>query len=979
MAVRPGGAGLPGRPRLFAPAAVIVLLLLVLGGVYVSQYTDYLWFKEAQHANVFSTVLKTKLLLFFVFGLLMAAVIGANVAIAYRNRPPFQPVSLEQQNLERYRVAIEPYLVWVLVVISAFFGVFAGLSAASRWQTWLLFAHGTSFGVKDEQFGKDISFFTFDYPFYRFLLGFVLVVLILSLLATTVTHYLFGGIRLQTAGEKLSVAARVHLSVVVGLVVAAKAVAYYLDRYGLAFSTRGFVQGGAGYTDVHAVLPAKTMLMIIAALCAILFFANVIVRNVLLPSGALALLVLSAIGVGGIYPFFVQTYQVKPNEVTKESTYIQRNIDATRQAYQIADVQRSQYKAVSTASNADIRDDKFTIPNIRLLDPNLLGPTFRQLQTIRPNYYGFNTSLDIDRYTVDGKTQDYVVAVRELDQSRLPAGQRNWINTHLTYTHGNGLVAAPANTFDAQGEPVFTVKNVPVEGPGGAFDITRPQIYYGEKSPEYSIVDTKQEEIDGPESSDSSNEDTFRYDGVGGVKLNTGFRKLLFALKFRDKNILLSSALTKDSKLMFIRNPADRVQKLAPFLKLDEDPYPAVVNGRILWIVDGYTTSSGYPYSQRTTLGKATTDSRSGNRKVDDTVNYIRNSVKATVDAYDGTVKLYTWDDKDPVLKTWAKAFPKLLLPKDQISDDLKAHFRYPEDYFKVQRTLLSKYHVTDPGVFYGGKDFWDIPGDPTESATELINSATSTTSSSSSTTTPVANSGPPQAPYYVLLQMPGESVARFALTTAFVANNGTNLTAFAAVSSDPGDDYGKIQLLELPKNTVIDGPGQVANTFESNKTVSTALSLLRQGGSEVKLGNLLTLPVGGGLLYVEPVYTQARKDPKFPLLASVIVSFGKEVAFQPTLSAALDELFGSGAGAGVPGPSTSPSPGTSPPASNVKALIAAAQKAYDDGQAALKRGDFTAYGQAQARLKAALDQLAARAGATATTSTASPTPSPSP
>jgi uncharacterized membrane protein (UPF0182 family) len=954
VSVRTGGPVLPGRPRLFAPVIVVVLLLLVLGGVFVSLYTDLLWFRETGFSAVFTTVLQTKVLLFFVFGLLMAAVVGVNIAVAYRVRPPFRPMSLEQQNLERYRVAIEPYLLPVLLVVSGVFGIFAGLSAAGRWRTWLLWRNAQPFGEVDPQFHKDISYFTFTYPFQRFVLGFVLVVLILSLLASAVTHYLFGGVRLQTTGEKISVAARVHLSVLIGLVVLGKAVAYWLDRYGLAFSLRGIVQG-AGYTDVHAVLPAKTMLAGIAVICAVLFFANIAVRNVLLPAGALGLLVISAIVVGGIYPAVVQKFQVAPNAVVREGPYIQRNIDATRRAYQIEDAVVSSYPAVSTATQAALRGDKGTIPNARLLDPNILGPSFKKAQGIR-NYFGFNSSLDIDRYTVAGKTQDYVVAARELDQSQLRSDQQNWINLHLTYTHGNGFVAAPANQTADDGLPNFTVKNIPMTGPT-ELALEHSQIYYGENSPDYSIVDTKQAEIDGP-GGDTTSQATITYSGPGGVKLDSGFRKLLYALKFKEKNILLSGSLTKDSKLMYIRSPKDRVAKVAPFLQLDGDPYPAVVDNQLLWIVDGYTTSAGYPYSQRTQLGEATTDSRSS-AAVNAEVNYIRNSVKATVDAFTGKVKLYTWDETDPVLKTWKAAFPGKVLPKSEISSGLMAHVRYPEDFFKVQRELLAHYHVTQPTAFYGGEDFWQVPADPTRTATQVLNGTASASTSTGD------NSGPSQPPYYVLLQFPGRTTSAFSLTSTFVARGNSNLTAFASVSSDPAD-YGKIRVLQLPKNTAIPGPGQVANQFESTSAVSKSLSLLRTGGSEVVLGNLLTLPVGQGLLYIEPVYTQSKNEPKYPILNSVIVSFGNKIAYENTLAAALDSLFGKGTGVVV-----GPSPGPTPTGKNLAAEIAAAQKAYDDGQAALQRGDFAGYGAAQARLKAALDRLASSAG--------SPSPTPSP
>ena len=970
MAVRNPGVGLPARPRLLVPVLVIAAVVLILGGVAVSLYTDLLWFREVDYSKVFVTVLRTKILLFVVFGLLMAVLVGANIAIAYRVRPPFRPMSLEQQNLERYRVAVEPYLLPVLLLSSGVFGLFAGLSAASRWQVWLLWRNATSFGQTDAQFHKDISYFAMVYPFQRFLLGFVLTAVILALLAAAATHYLFGGLRLQTAGDKVSPAARVHLSVLLGVVVLLKAVAYWLDRYGLAFSSRGVVQG-ASYTDVNSVLPAKTILVGIAVICALLFFANIVARNILLPAGALALLVISAILIGGLYPAYTQQFRVKPNEVQREAPYIQRNIDASRLAYAIDAAQIEQYAAKTDVSQAALRGDVGTIPNARLLDPNVLGPTFAQFQSIK-QYYGFNASLDIDRYTIDGDTKDYIVAARELEQNRLSSDQRNWINLHLTYTHGNGFVAAPANTFDAStGRPIFAVGNIPASAPDGTdspITIDEPRIYYGEQSPDYSIVDTAQAEIDGPAGKGDA-QATNHYGGSGGIKLDSTARKLLFALKFREKNFLLSNALNSDSKLMYLREPRARVQKVAPFLTLDKDPYPAVVDGKILWIVDGYTTSSGYPYAQRSSFGDVTADSTNrGQGLAQRQVNYIRNSVKATVDAYTGKVTLYTWDDKDPVLRTWAKAFPGIMTPKDKVSPELESHFRYPEDLFKVQREILAKYHVTDPKAFFNKADFWDVPADPATQANSAINSATTSTINPNAT-------GPAQPPYYAVLQLPGvNGKPSFSLTSSFVARGNTNLAAFAAVSSDPGT-YGQIRVLQVPRNTVINGPGQVASLYEARQEISSALSLLRQGGSRVVLGNLLTLPVGGGLLYLEPVYTQASSGLQYPLLQDVIVSFGDKIVFQPTLSAALDALFGKGASSVLPSPGPSASPVPTAPGSDLAAAIAEADAAFRAGEAALKNGDFAAYGDAQKRLGAALARAAALSGK----SGASPSPSPSP
>jgi len=970
VAVRTPGAGLPARPRLLAPALVVVALLLVFGGVGVALFTDLLWYRQIGFSAVFSTVLQTKLLLFLAFGLLMAVLVGANIAVAYKSRPPFRPMSLEQQNLERYRVAVEPYLLPVLLLASGVFGLFAGLSAASRWQVWLLWRNATSFGEKDAQFGKDISYFAMTYPFQRFLLGFLLTAVVLSLLAAAATHYLFGGLRLQTVGDKVSPAARAHLSVLLGVVVLLKAVGYYLDRFGLAFSERGRVQG-ASYTDVNAVLPAKSILVGIAVICALLFFANIVVRNILLPAGALALLVISAVVIGGIYPAYTQQFRVKPNELQRESKYIDRNIEATRKAYQIDDVKTMQYDAKATATQAQLRGDKGTVPNIRLLDPNVLSDTFRQFQGLRA-YYAFSESLDIDRYDLGDGLEDYVVAVRELNTAGLRDQQRNWINEHLVYTHGNGIVLAPANEVNAQGQPNFVVGDLPVKAPK-ELPVTEPRVYFGEGTVDYSVVKTQQDESDGPVGA-SGEEADYNYGGDGGVQLSGPVRRLAYALKFREKNLLLSSALSKESRIMYIREPRARVAKVAPFLKLDGDPYPAVVKGKIVWIVDGYTTSAGYPYSQRTTLGAVTADSqtRGSARLPDQSVNYIRNSVKATVDAFTGDVKLYQWDAEDPILKTWSKAFDGIITPKSEIPSELVEHFRYPEDFFKVQRDLLGRYHLTKAAEFFQGEDYWQVPGDPSSRVTANADTNRDPAAAAGS----LFNAGqgaPDQPPYYVVQQFPGTNKATFSLTSAFVALRRQNLTAVASVSSDP-DDYGTIRVLELPDTVTVNGPQQVANQFGSDARVRDDLLPLERGNSDVVVGNLLTLPVGGGLLFIEPIYVRARSDNSFPSLQLVLAAFGEKVASAPTLAEALDELFGAGAATPPtsPPPSGQPQPTASPSAAvDVASAVAAADQAFREGQEALKRGDFAAYGEAQKRLQAALAQLAKLAGGSA-----SPSPS---
>jgi uncharacterized membrane protein (UPF0182 family) len=737
--------------------------------------------------------------------------------------------------------------------------------------------------------------------------------------------------------DRTTVAARLQLSVLLGGVVLLKAVAYWFDRYALALKESKIITG-LTYTDVNAVLPAKAILSGLAIVCALIFFAHIIRRSWVLPAAGTALLVISSVLIAGLYPAAIQNFQVKPSESSKEAPFIQRNIESTRAAYGLEDVAVADYQATLSTSSGQLANDAATIANIRLMDPNVLSATFRQLQQIRP-YYSFPESLDVDRYTVNGVKRDVVVAVRELNIEGNPS--RNWINDHLVYTHGFGFVAAYGNERDADGKPSFTVGDLPPTGTLGKFE---PRVYFGENVPDYSIIGGVKTdapvEFDYPDDASPNGQKNYTYSGSGGVPVGSLLNKVVFALKYQEQRILLSSLINKDSKILFERNPRDRVAKVAPWLTLDGDPYPALVDGKILWIIDGYTTSAGYPYSRQTSLSNATADALTANSasvaaQRNQTVNYIRNSVKATVDAYDGTVTLYQWDDKDPVLKTWSKAFPGAITPKSEISKDLLDHIRYPEDLFRVQRDILSSYHVKTAAAFYGGQDFWRVPRDPST----------------------FGGNASAQPPYYLTLQMPGAKTPAFLLTTPFVPRGGReNLSAFAVVNSDPGPDYGKISVLQLPRNTNIAGPSQVASNFEAKPEVANSLSLLRRGGSDVVLGNLLTLPVGGGLLYVQPVYVKATSNTSaYPLLQKVLVSFGDQIGYDDTLKGALDQVFGGNSGTTSGKTTTNGSTGVTTNSSLANSL-ASAKKAYADGLAALARGDFAEYDKAQKRLKSALD-----------------------
>jgi len=923
-----------------SPLALTIGILVILGGIFTAAsgfYADWLWFKSVNYTKTWSTILGTKAILFVITGLITALLVMFNVLLAYKRRPLYVPISVEADNLERYRAQVEPIRRGLFIggFIALFY--FAGTSGSTMWRSWLLFKNSTEFGVKDPQFNMDISFFAFRLPFWQTLIGWAISTLVLSIIGSLVVHYLYGGIRLQVREDRTTVAARVQLSVLLGLVVLLKAVAYWFDRYALALKDSKLITG-LTFTDVNAVLPAKAILAGIALVCALLFFANIVRRSWVLPAAGTALLVISSVLIAGLYPAAIQTFQVKPSESSKEAPFIQRNIDATRAAYGLENVTVSDYQATLTTSAGQLTKDAATISNIRLMDPNVISATFRQLQQIKP-YYTFPESLDIDRYTVDGVKRDAVVAVRELNINGNPS--RNWINDHLVYTHGFGFVAAFGNTRDADGKPSFVVGNLPPTKGLGDFE---PRVYFGENVPDYSIIGgvktNSPVEFDYPDDTSANGQKNYTYSGSGGVPIGSLLNKVVFALKYQEQRILLSSLINKDSKILFERNPRDRVAKVAPWLTLDGDSYPALVDGRIVWIIDGYTTSAGYPYSRQTTLSNATSDALTANSasitaQGNESINYIRNSVKATVDAYSGKVTLYQWDEKDPVLKTWSKAFPGIVQPKAAISKQLLEHIRYPEDMFRVQREVLSSYHVKTASAFYGGQDFWRVPRDP------------STFGANASA----------QPPYYLTLQMPGEAKPEFALTTPFVPRGGReNLSAFAVVNSDSGPNYGKITVLQLPRSTNVAGPSQVASNFEAKPEVANSLSLLRQGGSDVVLGNLLTLPVGGGLLYVQPVYVRATANSAaYPLLQKVLVSFGDQIGYDDTLKGALDQVFGGNSGTAAGGTSTNGTTGVTTSSSLANSL-ASAKKAYADGLAALAKGDFAAYDKAQKRLKSALD-----------------------
>ncbi len=939
--------------------AVLAMLFVMFAGFW----TDWLWYRSVKYSSVFTTTLWTKVGLFAVFGVLMALAVGLNIWLAHRLRPPLSAMSMEQQNLDRYRMGIAPYKKWVLLAITALVGLIAGASASGQWRTWLMWVNGVPFGQKDPQFKMDVSFYAFDLPWYRFLLAFGFAAAVLSLIAAALTHYLYGGLRITSPGARATAAATGHLSVLIGVFVSLKAVAYWLDRYGLAVKASDFKAAGSWtglrYVDANAYLPAKTILFCIAVICALLFFATLWRRTWQLPVIGFGLMVLSAILIGGLYPAIVQKFQVQPNEQAKEAPYIKKNIDATRAAYGIDDADVQDYEGKGDPEKkADQRKAADSAASYRLVDPNVVSPAFQQLQQER-KYYQFPATLDVDRYTdAEGRIQDTVVGLRELNITGIP--KRNWINDHFTYTHGYGAIASKGtNTVTDEnrgtvGAPEFTESGLPTSG---QLDKYEQRIYYGEKTEQYSIVGGPQKELD----YEKNGEQTTSYAGRSGVDLSNPLNRAAYAVAFSEPQMVYSGAIGDGSRILYNRTPKERVEAVAPWLTIDGDAYPAVVEGRIKWIVDAYTTTNGYPYASRTTLGDTTADSLTDNQRAvvaqQNQVNYIRNSVKATVDAYDGSVNLYQWDTEDPVLKTWMKAFPGTVKARDQIKPDLLAHLRYPQDMFKVQRELLTRYHVTNPAQFYSGSDAWQVPNDPTNKNSSAV------------------------PPYYLSLKMPGQDDQRFSLTTTFTPNGRPNLGAFMAVDADAtSTDYGRIRVLRV--TSTVQGPQQVQSELNGVPEVAEFVRNLRGTDSDIEYGNLLTVPLEGGFLYIEPVYARGGSA-NYPLLKKVAVSYGGKPVFKDSLAEALNAVFGEESSEP---PVTTPPPSdgdtTKPPATGDTALqqaIADAQKAYDDGEAALAKQDWAAYGKAQEALQDALRRAAAAdstpAGGSDSASSESPSP----
>lgn len=975
-------AAQPARKRI-SPIAITVVLVVVLILAFLAAAAiaaDVLWFDQLGYLPVLLTQWIAAAVMFVVGFLAMALPVFFAIDIAYRTRPVYARLTAQ---LDRYQELVEPLRKVIKWLLPAVIGLFGGFIAAASWQRVLLWVNAEPTGTTDPQFGLDISFYLFALPMWQGVVGFASGVVLICLLAGVATSYLYGGISFSGRDVRVSKSTRIQAAVLAAVYLLLQAVSLWLDQYRALTDTSGMYTG-ATFSGVQAEIPGKQILAGIAALVAILFIVTSITGKWRISVIGTALLLVSALVLGMGYPWAVQQFQVRPDEKTLESEYLARNISATRAAYGIDEVEVERYDAVTDAEPGALRNDAVTTANIRIMDPEVISPTFAQLEQSR-QYYQFAPVLSVDRYTLDGDVEDTVSAVREIDVS----GQTNWYNRTLVYTHGYGLVAAYGNQRSASGEPVFLESGIPTTGRLSPFE---PRVYFGMYSPEYSIVGGERDkpiELDFPADDDSSAEegDTAErqnlttFEGQGGPDVSNLFNRLVYAMKFQEMEILLSGEVVEGAQILYDRNPVERVQKVAPYLTVDSSPYASVVDERIVWIIDGYTTSAEYPYSEVRDYNALIVDADNPRQDpLAKPINYIRNSVKATVDAYDGSVKLYAWDTEDPLLNAWSKIYPDTLHSIEEMSGELLSHLRYPSDLFKAQRELLATYHVTDAGAFFSNEDAWRTPNDPVLGSTAQADALK-------------------QPPYYLTLAAGAEAEPNFSIYSTYIpAESGAGsrdiLTGYLAANANAGaedgkvsEEYGSLKLLTLPKGDTVPGPGQVQNRFTTDAEVSRLLNILRQGDSQVISGNLLTLPVGGGLLYVQPVYVRASSGTSFPILQKILVSFGDDIAFEDTLDLALDVLFGgnSGASAGDGGAlpetgdaadatgdgsaggadgadvgDTAGQSGSSTQSSAMNSALRDMRQALTDRDAAMQAGDWAAYGEADQRLRDAIDRAMA-------------------
>jgi uncharacterized protein len=979
-----------GRPAIILAIVAVIVILTSLRGI-AGFWTDYLWFQNLGFASVFTGILGTKIALAVVFAAIVIAFMLANLVIADRLAPRLS-LGPQDEIAVRYREAVGRHAGKVRVGVAILFGLILGLNQSSQWNAWILFRHAKDFvdprthkPIVDPQFHRNVGYYVFKLPFLQNLVGWAFGTVLVVTFVTAVFHYLNGGIKLQTPNpdQRVSPQVKAHLSLLLGILALVKGAGYYLQQYALVESKRGVVKG-ALYTDVHAQLPAFRLLMVISLIAFVLLVVNIYLRGWTLPALGVGLWFLVSIAAGAIYPAIVQQYTVKPVENRKEQPYILRNIAGTRTAYGLANVDSKPFASDNSLTHQDVESNAQTVRNVRLWDPDsaITPATFSQLQALR-NYYTF-PDTDIDRYPLGGQMTETLLAVRELDTSKLPGGA-SWVNEHLIYTHGYGAVLAPANAVTSAGNPSFNLQDIPpVRTDGAPTDtpkVDTPQVYFGEGTNNFSVVDTQASELDYL-STKTGAPVTSHYTAKGGVKMSSLLRKAAFALRFSDFNILISSDITSSSRILYVRDVTTRIQKAAPFLKLDADPYATIIDGRITWVQDAYTTTNRYPYSfDYSDPGRL--NPASG---LNTAFNYVRNSVKVTVDAYDGTVKFYVVDPTDPIINAYRSAFPKMFT-SDTPSDALRRHFRYPEDLFRVQTDVWGRYHISDPQAFYQAGDAWDPAQDP---GVGSVSTPTSQQVVVQPNGRVVLAPFKKQDPFYVVMQLPDEQSQSFLLMQPMVAlasqqSGQQNMTAFMVAKSDPSS-YGQVEEFTMPEGQRIPGPSQVDSLINQDPTASKNISLLNTTGSKILWGTVLTVPIDQSLVYVRPLYISSAAGQQLPQLKAVIVVYNGGVFYDNSLQAALTDAFPGLAQvtqeqvSGAPGATTTtttPS-GPAPPANqSIASLLQQAQADFTAADAALAKSppDFATYEQKIREAQDLIARAAALAGTSGPTTTTAPGP----
>jgi len=920
-------------------------------------WTDYLWFDSLTMSSVWTSMLWAKIGLGLLFTAVFFVALWVNLFLADRLAPKIRPPGPEDELARRWQQFMGRRAILVRSVISLLFALMVGAGVSSQWQSWLFFTNRVDFGITDQQFGRDVGFYVFQLPFLTFVVSWAFAAILVIFVVTTIQHFLNGGIRVQgQAGSRVTPQVKAHLSLLLGLLALAKGVGYYLDRFELTLSSRGFVDG-ATYTDVKAQMPALQLLMIVSVFCFGLLVFNIWRRGFTYPIIAVGLWALVATLAGTIYPALVQRFQVEPAESTKELIYIERNIEMTRIAMGLDQVMLQDFSYKPTLTPKDIEENLATVRNVRLLDPAVMRDTFQQTQGIK-SFYDFR-DIDVDRYEIDGRTTQVVLAARELKQTDLP--NTSWESEHIAFTHGYGIAAAPANAIDANGRPAYALADIPVTANDGAaaLEIDSPGLYVGEGLKGYALVGATRDEMDFQDDDDRT--EVTRYDGADGVGIGSLARKLAFALRFTEPNLVVSGEVGPETRILYKRDVVDRAKTLAPFLKFDQDPYPAIVEGRVMWILDAYTSTDMFPYAQRVNPRAV----RSGDLR--SSLNYVRNSIKVVIDAYDGAPTFYIVDDDDPLAQSYRQQFPQLFSDTPPPLEIAK-HFRYPEDLFRIQTDMWGRYRINDPAEFYDAAGAWSIAQDPGNSigltAVESVIDAAGNVISSSEVRV---------APQYLLMRLPGAEDESFVLFRPFVPfsddDSRKNLKGFMVVHNDPGR-YGEIEVYEIRSSTPVDGPALFNSNIQTEEEISERLTLLNQNGSTVVPGNLLLIPVGNSLLYVRPLFIEATGTTAVPELQLVIVGVGPEVVIADSFESALakaipglnidlksglveqDPSFASGDQDDDSDRSDADSESGDPEADDesddvsIEELLALSRAAFERADAALRTGDLAGYQQ---------------------------------